>query len=457
MTPLWLSLFACTAGGTDDTAEPCDDACLADLRLELSDSVPMAVRASWNAGTVGQCHVRYREVDGDWWTTPVQDCGPGDRGTVVLRGLHADTRVEVEAVLTVEGVEHPRQLGAITTNPLPEGVPTFTVDVPWSGEGDGDYVQGSFSQEQAGVFILDRDGRYVYLWMNEPDQRRDVFNARLTTDHSAFWLLLNQDRVATDWGLMVRRDWFGEVRRTIELPWIHHDLLPLPDDAVLVIEGDPDDPDQEIPIWGDRILRIDPDDTVTELWSSWDDLSPPARSPDSSTWFGDGVDWIHGNSLAWSEDRGTVLMGSPQLQGVFEVDAGGDGLLRTYGGLVPDAVPVDGPAFEHPHGAHWNPDDELMLLSTDWDTEQTRAVSYTVDEPVTALTPAWEHAAPDHYAHVGGNAVRHGDNTLLSYGSGLVLQELDPAGQVVWQVHAVDTKVIFQVHPVADLWDGSVE
>lgn len=452
--PLLLSL-ACTGWGADDTAEPCTDDCLNNLGLQISTQVPMGVRATWETGTDGQCHVEYREVDGPWWTSPSEDCGlSDDRTHVDLRGLHADTDVEVIAILSVDGVEHSRETATATTGPLPENVPTFTVEVPWSGDGDGGYVQGSFSEEQAGVFVLDRDGRYVYLWMNEANQKRDLFNARLTPDLSAFWLLLNQSRVAAEWGLLVRRNWFGEVKRTAEVSWIHHDLLPLEDGSVLVIEGDPDDLEEEVPIWGERIVRVFPDDTQTVVWSTWDDLEPPEREEGASGWFGPGVDWIHANSLGWNAERETVLMGSAQLDTLFEVDGAGGGLVRTFGGDLPDTLPVDGAPFEHPHGAHWTADGDIMLVSTDGSEKVTSAMRYRVDEEAGVLTPTWSHASVNDHAKVGGNAALSGDggNVLIDYGSALVVTEVDAEGETLWRVQAQGTAVIFQAWPLPSLW-----
>ncbi len=450
-----LFSLACLNWGAEDTGEPCSEDCLNDLTLLVSPHVPMAVRATWRTGTRGQCHVEYREVDGAWWSSPLKDCGPSDEPTQFdLRGLHAETEVEVIGILSVDGVEHSRESATVTTDPLPEDAPLFTVEIPWSGEEDGGYIQGSFSQSQAGVFVLDRDGRYVYLWMNEPGQRRDVFNARLTPDLSSFWLLLNQDRVAADWGLLVRRDWYGEVRRTAEVSWIHHDLLPLADGSVLVIEGDPDDLEEEYPIWGDRVVRVFPDDTQTVLWSSWDDLEPPEREEGGTGWFGTGVDWLHANSLGWHPTRESVLLGSAQLHTLYEIDGAGGGLVRTFGGDLPGTFPVDGEPFEHPHGANWTSEDTIMLLSTDWSENVSTAVQYKVDEAAGVLSPTWSHAGGAGYAHVGGNATRRRDagNVLVDFGSDLVIQEVDTDGQEIWRVRAEGTAVIFQAWPVPSLW-----
>jgi hypothetical protein len=426
--------------------------------LIVSDEVPMAVQATWTVASAGPCHVTYQEQGGPLWRTPTQDCFPKTTATAVLRGLHADTEIEVTAVLTLPPGEH-TQSAETTTHPLPEGVPVFNVEVPWSSEDDGGYIQGSFSEEQAGVFILDRHGRYVYLWMNGLEQRRDIFNARLADDLSGFWLLLNDSRVAHDWGLLVKRDWFGETRRIIDVPYAHHDLLPMADDSVLVIEGIPDDLEAELPIWGERIVQVHPDDSTTVLWSAWNDLVPPDELGNINGWFGDGADWLHANSLAWHPDRETVLLGSAQLHSLYEIDGATGELLRTLGGDDPGSWAVDGDPFQHPHGSHWTDQDTLMMLSTDRPSHETTAVEYSLDEDRQLLMPTWSRKDPDHYAKIGGNAVRRGDSghILVNYGSDLTLQEVDSDGKVIWQVSVENTNIIFQVWPVADLWGDTEE
>jgi|GEM_PF-2576158 len=456
---LSLALLSCTGWGGDDTAEPCTDDCLADLSLVLSEDVPMGVRASWLSAAEGRCAVAFRETDGAWQSTPTRRCSPGGRQSAVLRGLHADAHVEVEVAMTVNGVTQIPLTGETTTAPLPEGVPQFTVEVPWTGDDDGGFIQGSFSQEQAGVFVLDRDGRYVYLWMNEVEQDRDVFNARLMPDLTVFWLVLNHERVAREWGLLVERDWFGAVRRLVEVPWVHHDLLPLDDGSVLVIEAVPDDLEEEFPIWGDRVLRVHPDDTQTELWSSWDDLEPPERAEGTTGWYAEGQDWLHANSLALHPDGQTVLMGSGDTHTLFELALDGSGLVRTYGSELADSWPVDGEPFEHPHGAHWTPDGDLVLLSSDWEAEETTAVRYTVDTEGQLLRPAWSRTDPEAFAQIGGSATLRGDqgNVLVDYGSDLVIQEVDADGQELWRVRAEGTAVIFQAWPLPELWPPDEE
>ncbi len=435
---------------------PCSRDCLKEMSLERSQHVPMGLRASFESRADGVCHVEYREAGGDWWTTPVERCGPDTPFSADLRGLHVDTEIEVEGVLTVDGQEHPRGTASVTTGSLPANAPVFTVEVPWTGEGDGGYVQGSFSQEQAGVFILDRDGRYVYLWMNEEEQKRDVFNARLTPDLTAFWLLLNQERAATDWGMLVRRNWFGEVKRSVDVAWLHHDLLPLADGSVLAVEGDPDDPEAEYPVWGDRIVRVHADDSVDVLWSSWNDLEAPEPGPGETGWFGEGIDWIHANSLAWNPDTETVLMGSAKEHALFEVDANGAGLVRSFGSELADSWAIEGDPLTHPHGANWTDDGELMVISTVWGNGETTAVRYTLDEASETLVPDWTYTDPETYAHIGGNATPSGSDgqVLVDYGDGLVIQEVDAAGTPVWRVRAEGTNVIFQTWPLAALWPG---
>ncbi len=453
-----FTLLACTSGGLGNDTEDCGDDCLADLVLEVSETVPMGVRARWTVGKSGQCHVEYREEAGEWESTPIMACDPGVKHTAILRGLHADTEVEAQAVLTIAGEEHPRHSATARTDPIPEGAPFFDLEVPWTGTNDKVYIQGSFSGDQAGVFILDRQGRYVYLWMIEPDQSRDLFNARLSPDQEAFWILLNEERVSEDWGLLVRRNWFGEAKRTVEVPYGHHDLLPLEDGSVLVLEGIPDDLDQEEPIWGDRVVRVDPDDTQTEIWSSWDDLVPPESSPENqNSWFGPGMDWVHANSLAWNPERETILMGSAQLNTLFEIDGQGGGLLRSFGGSHPDSWSVDGDPFSHAHGSHWTDQDTLLLLSTGLDTKQTEAVEYALDPATEQLIPTWTYADKYKFAKVGGNASRRGTegSTLVNFGSGLTLQEVDERGEVTWQISVLGAALVFQAWPLDGLWQDS--
>ncbi len=433
--------------------EPCGEDCLSDLKVILSETVPMGVKANWTAGVDGTCHVVYREEGGDWLQTPPEACGPEARTSAVLRGLHADTAVELEVVLLVEGAEHPRLAAEVHTAPLPEGVPTFDVTVRGATQG---WIQGSFSEHQAGVFVLDREGHYVYLWMNEPDQKRDIFNARLAPDHSGFWLVLNEKRVNVGWGLVIKRDWFGDTSHHVEVPYAHHDLLPLGDGTVLVIEGDPDDLDAEVPVFGDRIVQIDPDGSTRPIWSSWDDLTPPTEFNQSTGWYGAAEDWIHANSLAWDPERDTVLLASPHLETLIEVERGSGDLVRMLGNENQGGWPARNPseAFENPHSAHWTEDGTLLLLSTDWSTEVTSAREYSLDEDAEVLDGVWSYETTDVSAHIAGSVARvpGTGHTLVNYGTGLTLREVDPSGAITWEATLEGTNHVFQAWPVEDLW-----
>ena len=167
------------------------------------------------------------------------------------------------------------------------------------------------------------------------------------------------------------------------------------------------------------IEELSPDGTSRTIWdcaawqATWD--------PDKENCYTNTINWVpETDSILWSTYWGDW---------VAEVDRQSGDVLW-HAGALPDGWTIDADAgFDLQHYPNYTPDGTLLVSThVPGQDEQQRAREFVVDHASQALTEVWAYGeGVEGYAQYSGEAVRlDNGNTLLNYGTGGEIREVDP-------------------------------
>jgi len=402
------------------------------------------LRVSWTQSAPLETWLEYR-VDEDWLSSPPTRREAGEAEELVL-GAPFDTPVDVR-VVWADGVE---ELGSTTTGPGPAGLP-IVVEV--SGDPDAwDPEMGwvllsarggiETSVDGTWTFITDRAGRVV--WAKSADTRRANLQPQLSLDgtqilidQNSFWSVFDGGVDAT----VDRVDLTGTVLETIPTPRAHHPFAEYPDGSIVWGALTPNQSDEKIKRW-------ESGDEPTVLWSCAEFLV--AEAPDEPLACGS-------NTLSYDIERDTLLYSSYVSETVVEIDASSGETLRTFGHVGENAwafEPAES-AFWWQHGPHYTERGTLLVSSKDTDDgTETVFREYTVDEETETLVEVQSFGQGE---GIFGNTMGEADLTpsghvLHNYGSEPRLREVDPDGNVVWEV-IWEGNFVGRSTPLSDLYE----
>lgn len=219
---------------------------------------------------------------------------------------------------------------------------------------------------------------------------------------------------------------------------VHHEIIVRPDDRVWLLQVERQVVDGTL-YEGDKIAEWDPEaGTVTELWNSFDYLSPLTDwGPYSSV-----DDWLHINSLRVGPS-GRVLISSPNLNQVIALTPDLSAIEWRLGG-VNATIPTDAAtAFSFQHTATDLGSNRILLFDNRGAVTLSRGLEINVAMP--EATTAWEFRPPnDNYAAIMSSADRLANgNTVISYGpkdgvrdsvGPMEVYEVDPSGAVLYNL-----------------------
>jgi hypothetical protein len=192
-------------------------------------------------------------------------------------------------------------------------------------------------------------------------------------------------------------------------------------------------------VTGNVLQRITKSGAPSFSWNAFDHLDVKNIDPESGAIAGTNVDFTHANSIDVTAD-GNYLIGLRNLSQVLKIDATSGDILWKLGGADGQFTfqndPLDG--FSCQHGARELPSGDIILFD-DGDghnPQQSRAVEYNLDTTAMTATLVWSaEDNPPLYSYILGYAQRlTNGNTLVSYGTALHVQEVDSAGNVLWDL-----------------------
>ncbi len=294
---------------------------------------------------------------------------------------------------------------------VPGAPPAGLPDLHVTGEGTGLLLAPVLAGSASYLALYDSDGRPVW-WRHLGDEFVPVNQARLSLDRRAvLYVYPNTDGTTQ----LVRAPIAGGPTRTWELGLAHHDFLELEGGGFAYIAAH----EREIDGWrvqGDKLVEVDADGVSTDVWSTWDDLQPPAL--DTLVEVSPGIlDWTHVNSVARAD--GQYWLSSYHEHALYRVDHAGLDLV--IGGRDSDLALTAGPGFGPQHAPY--PTDDGFLVFNNREVQSgdlwSEAVEFSVDLDAGTYARTWAHDA-DHevFSPVFGNVepTESGD-LLVGWGS----------------------------------------
>ena len=380
------------------------------------------VVVSWTQRGDLEGRITFQEAGGEPLQTPQLSFVDGEQAEVILIGIPFETALSWQFEGSLDGEAATSLSHSTTTGPLPEGLPApdllASEPTAWA---DGDrYLLSSVNARAGGwtggtfwKFILDRQGRYIWA-METPDDNWSIFlrvsydGDDILWDEATYWSQFDSGE-----GSQIHRMKLdGTIISSVAAPGLHHAFVEQSDGTL---------------VWGaadlttEYLRRRSPGGEAEDFWSCNDSFS---------------VDYCQSNTLYWHEETDTFLYSFYTNSSVIELDQSGNTLH--YWGQNPSwSFEPSSSEFSWQHGAHFLEDGHI-LLSTHTTAGELETVvrEYVVNEETQALEEVWSFGEGEGiHADTAGEAHRlDNGNTLHNYGSSAHLREVNPGGEIVWEV-----------------------
>jgi len=327
---------------------------------------------------------------------------PATAHRVRVLGLRPSTEhtLTVQAFAT-SGVPGDAVTLTAVTDPLPDDFPTYTVT------STPDRMEPGLTLLRMADYVLLMDAAGVVRWYLPSGDNQLVARA---TDDGRIWIIEARSRV---WEIDLSGRTIGAWQANgsdsgtpVDVTALHHDILELPGGTLLGLSverrlvddypGSTEDPAAapvDATVAGDVVVEFARDGTVQQTWPLLDVLDPQRVGHDglSNNHWGpffagaEALDWSHGNSLWFDEDRDEIVVSLRNQDSVVAI-ARSTGALAWI--VAPQANWVDPwrqavltpeePILEsyHQHGAKITPAGTLMLF----DNGNRRASAY--EDPI---------------------------------------------------------------------------
>jgi len=401
-------------------------------------------------------------------TIPVLGLMPETNYTLVLQAIGADgTTVESDSASCLTGA-------------LPSTLPAFAVSEQ-AGTELGytmiGLIQGLFSGSSssggesstpiAGPLIVDHTGRIVWYregfegavtdWQKQPDGTYTAAINQIYIPELGY----NDNRY-------FQLDSLGNVIRTYSAlgwPTDNHELRLLSNGDALLMANNSQSMDltpwggrPSVVVFGDVLQRISPTGGQLFAWDALNGLDIGSTDPlilqDLAD--ADSLDFTHANAIDVSAD-GSYLISLRNLSQVIKVNQSGSIVWR-LGGVNSDFQFVNDPLgrFSLQHGMRELPNGNILLFDNGVGHQppQSRAVEYQLDLNAMTATLVWQYDADPHLfgPFLGFTQRLANGNTLITYGAHPVIREVNPAGEVVWELQGAATDGFYRAIRIPSLY-----
>jgi hypothetical protein len=267
-------------------------------------------------------------ADGETWTQRASNAGPDHE--VVMMGL--PDGAELTLAVTAASEEH-------TWASSPK---EWTIPVTWPGLAGGS-VEGELPGYRLTTAITANNDASVPDAVIFDDRGRVVWGIGLTGGVPSTSAKLSADRrtlYAVAAGNLHVIDMDGEGYERVEYGSMHHDIEPLPDGSLLLIEKLNHELDGEA-VTADRVVRSWPDGTSVEVWDAFSQL--PTLPPSDGKEVDGARELTHANSLRYDVATGDVLVSLARMRAIvrFSLETGENRwVMSKFSGPEP-AAPFD--------------------------------------------------------------------------------------------------------------------
>ncbi len=429
---------ATDSGTTPDPLEEGD--VFADAEIGVHPAVHTMLNVRWSQRADAEVWLSW-EFEGVPRESPRRALGRGTQFDVVL-GLPADTEVDVWLHAQVGDEVVARDLGPISTGPLPGVLITPTLNLrdaagmrpePWLltsvNVGANNFYGPCF------VVIVDDQARIVW-YAGVSDSRLTMFpkvsrwGGYLTWDATSYYSFGTTPSILRSTLDLKQRE---EV--VVEGMGLAYDEL---EDGAFLFDENEDG-------YRYHLTRQDPDGTRTRLWDCY---------PWMESWYS-GYWGCAPNTVLWDDTRQTVLWSMFETSTVVEIDPAAGEIVREFGeypgGFAFDPEPA---MFELQHYPNWSGDGTLMVSTHVPDQPGVQmAREFEVDDSTNTLREVWSYTpTAGYYADYAGQVQKlPSGNVLWQFGTAGIVQEVTPAGEVVWEM-SYQNRLLGNVTPIADLY-----
>ena len=405
------------------------------LQAQISGLIPTVATVQWTTdlGSVLEGYVEFG-ADTTYGThVEAEDDGTGSFGATLL-GMRPSTEYHYRAVAVIGESTYYSDDATLTTGGQPSFLPEITIVAADSERQAGGLLVTSVLTIPSVAAILDTSGHYVWWWASE-DENADwpITRARLSLDGQSVLFLRNVplgSDVTSEGQHIVRVSLDGTHVEEVPAPGVHNDFVELPDGTLTVLAEDARELEGETVV-GDRILELRPDGTEVEIWSVWDDLT---YDPEM-TLYGH---WTHANAIDYDVAQDTYHVGARHVNAIFKVDRAARELVWVLGGPDSDFVPADEETetTRLQHQFELLDDGILVFDNRDESVMSSRAVQYDLDEDDFTVRQVWEYiSAPPVFCPGMGDVARlDSGNTLVTWSSAGMIDEVAPDGEVIWRL-----------------------
>jgi len=302
------------------------------------------------------------------------------------------------------------------------------------------FVATSLYSGESVAVILDEDADVV--WSHRPDLGwRNHFVSRVRPSRIGEWITYNVNGGQAQ-GLpepdatraVVRVSLDGSRVQVLQLPDTHHDFFELGDGTLALLKYDRREVDGHTYI-GDALVEVAPDGTERRVWTAWDHFEL-----DPEQVVGPLASWSHANALYYDKEEQAYYVSLRNFDSIVKIDQATGEQLWVLGGEASDFAEADGSKalFHHQHQFDLLEDGIVVFDNGRVETQDSRVVQYRLDPAVGLATKVWEqHATPPMFCAALGDVDRLDDgNTLITWSAAGQIEEVTPAGEVIWRIRA---------------------
>jgi len=409
------------------------------LEVELSEDFPTVATVRWDAAEEEEATARvaWRRDDADD-ERYVEATRTGDRWEAVVVGLLPETTYSLVATVDSDDGLQQSEPQALTTGPLPASFTRFTMDGEQAAADRGGFLLTTFVSIPSAAVIIDlQRGDYVW-WYVEEHEDTSIRRAHLAREATAIYMLESDSL------------YYSEAQRESDLVWmvldgsdvsrapikgLHHDFVERPDGVIAIIHKDQRlvQEDPNVAVAGDQIVELVAGGDNDVVWSLWD---TPAYAPGMIDQVLDGES--HANALDHDPDSDTYYLSSRNLQAIFAVDRASGETLWQFGGDRSDFTSPDGDTHLTTLQHQFQVLDDTLLVFDNGNEYQagSRVVEYGLDHDSGIAEVIWEYRKdPTDLCYALGDVTRFDDgNTMITWSTSGIIEEVDPQGEVVWRM-----------------------
>ena len=470
---VFLGVVAC--GGSHSARDDRPSTAPAVTNARVAANPNNVISAQVNADVTGanRVQVTYTSDGGEVGSTPEFATSLTDASAPVrvpVLGLRPETNYTLQLEATAaNGLVTRSNALSFRTGTLPSMLPTFRVTDRSGGESQFTMVSwvtafrsgwsssGSFpagppdTPPIALPLIVDQTGRVV--WYREPVEGTLVdWQKQLDGTYTAAITDLYLQELGYYDTTYFQFDSLGNIiRRYFAVgiwPTDSHELRVLPNGDALLMSlnvrtmdltawgGGP-----AVDVVGNILERISPSGQLLFAWNALDRVAIGSTDPvilrdlDPET---NVFDFTHANAIDVASD-GSYLISLRHLSQILKVTETGS-IAWKFGGVDSHFAFVGDPlnGFSLQHGVRELPNGNVLLFDNGngHQPPQSRAVEYRLDVAARTATLVWQYNPDPHVfgPFMGFTQRLQNGNTLITYGARQLIQEVTPAGEVVWQL-----------------------